>query len=207
LPPGYAPGYGPPAYVPPSYKPPADVTPPAEPVHQGFFLRLHFGGGSSSFSGSGSAGSTQISGGGISFAVALGGAIAPNLALFGNFFVSGATQASVTTTNTAFTTTSDAAVEGVGGGVLYYFEPINLYLSGAIAATFLVIDDAQKTLDLTKTGIGFEGMVGKEWWISQHWGVGGAGEFIAATGMKGDKIPNVNWSAKAFNLVFSASYY
>jgi hypothetical protein len=202
-PPGYAPGYGPPAYVPPGF-----YAPPGEPTHQGFFLRLHLGGGSSSYTGSGPAGSTYIAGGNLSFGIALGGTVAPNLALFGNYFVSVAGSASASGTDTRFATTGDAGIDGFGAGAVYYFEPINLYLSAAVAAAFLVIDDKQqKMIDETDTGIGFEAMVGKEWWISQHWGVGGAAEFAGATDMKGHDVSGVTWSAKSFNLVFSASYY
>jgi hypothetical protein len=195
--------------VPPTYLPPTYPPPPAEPVHAGFFLRLHFGLGLSSYSSSGGSGSsTQISGSGVSLAVALGGGILPNLALFGTFFETVAGQPSTTTDRTDLIGTGGAALGGLGLGAVYYVEPLNLYVSGAIAGTAVIIEDAKgKTLDETNGGIGFEGMVGKEWWVSQHWGVGGAVEVIAATSMKDKNDPSVRWSAEAFNVVFSATYY
>jgi hypothetical protein len=199
--PGYAPGWGPPAYAPP----PVYAAPAPPPEHAGFFLRLHFGPGFDSFSG----GSSQLSGGGVSFAVALGGAVAPNLAVFGNFFESGAVQlSSLKTSRTDLVGADNAAMGGLGAGVVYYLEPLNLYLSGALAFTFFFIEDAKgKMLAQTDGGIGFDGMVGKEWWISQHWGAGAAVEVIAATAMKDQNDPSVHWTAESFNLVLSATYF
>jgi hypothetical protein len=50
-----------------------------------------------------------------------------------------------------------------------------------------------------------DGVVGKEWWISQNWGFGLAGEFIAAS-MKDETDPKVTWTASAYSLLFSATY-
>jgi hypothetical protein len=205
VPPGYAPGYGPPAQAPAPYP-----APPPQPEHGGFFLRLHGGPGFDSFSSSsGNSGSTQLAGAGISFAIALGGAVAPNLAVFGNFFESGAVQlSSLKTSRTDLIGTDNAAVGGLGAGVVYYVEPLNLYLSGALAATFFFIEDAKgKQLDETKPGIGFDGMVGTEWWASAHWGLGAAIEVLAATAMKDKNDPSASWTAEAFNVVLSATYF
>ena len=80
-PPGYAPGYPPP-------QSPAFVPTP-EPTHDGVYVRLDTGGGFTSISGKDSYGQTvKLSGSSFSLGVAVGGGIAPNLALFGNLFVS-----------------------------------------------------------------------------------------------------------------------
>jgi hypothetical protein len=190
--------------------PPAYPAPPPPPEHGGFFLRLHLGPGFDSFSSSGgTSGPTQLSGGGISFGIALGGAVAQNLAVFGNFFESGAVKLStIKSTRTDLIGADNAAMGGLGAGVVYYVEPLNLYVSGALALTFFFIEDVTgKTLDQTNSGFGFEGMVGKEWWASQHWGVGAAVEIIAASGMKDQNDPTVHWTSEAFNFVVSASYF
>ncbi len=89
-PPAYPPPYGPPSPYPPSgygqpggYPPPYNVGSPGN-VHDGFFLRLHLGGGFTDVKGNG----LEISGGSVSLGVAVGGALAENLILFGNFFLS-----------------------------------------------------------------------------------------------------------------------
>ncbi|HLK89355.1 MAG TPA: hypothetical protein VKZ18_05650 [Polyangia bacterium] len=207
-PPGYAPGYGPPpaAYPPPGYGPP-----PAPPVqeHSGFYLRLDLGGGYTSLSASGGyASGTKISGGGAALGVALGGAVAPNLALFGDFIFADVDQPKVTSGGYTTTATGSVAVGGLGGGIVYYFEPINLYISGAVAIINIQSQDQTgTTTSSTGDGFGFEGIVGKEWWVSQHWGLGAAAQFFGATGMKDKADTGVTWSATSFNVLFSATYY
>ena len=118
-PPGYNPQAAPQAYPPPAYRRPTRRPPPAATrrpptgrgrltrrrltgrlagirrrttwaapgnIHDGFFLRLHLGGGFTDVKGNG----LEISGGSVSLGVALGGALAENLILFGNFFLSAA---------------------------------------------------------------------------------------------------------------------
>jgi hypothetical protein len=58
-------------------------------------------------------------------------------------------------------------------------------------------------------GFGVNASVGKEWWVSENWGVGAALQFMAAT-MKdhqvfaGDSKPT--WTAIGFALLFSATF-
>ena len=198
-PPGYQPGYPPPGYIP---------APPPE-THAGLYLRLHLGGGFTSVSASdGVGGKITISGGSLSLGVAVGGAVAPNLALFGTVFASVATQPNVTETGYGSATANgNISLGGFGAGIVYYFEPVNFYLSGAIAAVNLQGQDASgNTTGQTNIGPGFQAMIGKEWWVSTHWGIGVAGEFIAAT-MKDKNTSNITWNAGAFSLLFSATCF
>jgi hypothetical protein len=64
-----------------------------------------------------------------------------------------------------------------------------------------------KTTYTSDFGAGFEGMIGKEFWVSEHWGLGGALEFVGASSMKDTDTPNISWSATAFNLLVSATYF
>jgi hypothetical protein len=189
--------------------PPRPPAAPPEPIHAGFFLRLHLGPGVSSFSTSGgTSGSTQVSGSGISLGLALGGALAPNFAVYGTFFETIMTKGNLKTTRADLVNIDSAGLGGFGAGAIYYFEPINLYVSGTLAVAALVIDDAKgKTIDQTGGGFGFQAMVGKEWWVSEHWGLGAAAEIITATSMKDQNDTSVHWSGEAFNVVFSASYF
>jgi hypothetical protein len=189
--------------------PPANRPLPPEPVHRGFFLRLHMGPSFTSFSSSGgTSGSTQLSGSGVALGIALGGALAPNFAIYGAFFEPVMVEGNLKTARTDLLTATNAAVGGLGAGAVYYLEPINFYLSGTIAFTSMVINDAKSnTLDQTDGGIGFQLMAGKEWWASQCWGVGAAVEIVAATAMKDDNDHSVSWTGEAFNVVLSATYF
>ncbi len=208
-PPGYAPGYAPPGYrpgyAPPSYAPPV----PAEPTHTGTYVHLHLGGGFTSISGSdGYGGTVKLSGGGPALEIAVGGAPVPNLAVFGSLFFTGASQPKVSGNGYSVQSTGDVLVGGFGAGIVYYFMPANIFLSGAVASLNLQGSDSNgKTTYTSDFGVGFEGMVGKEFWVSEHWGLGGALEFVGASSMKDTDNPSISWSAKAFNLVFSATYF
>ena len=60
----------------------------------------------------------------------------------------------------------------------------NIYLAGTVAAMQLSLSDAEnsdKTLNESRAGLGFQGLIGKEWWVSEDWGLGVAGEVMAAT--------------------------
>ena len=198
-PPGYGPGYPPPGYIP---------APPPE-THDGLYLRLHLGGGFTSASGSDNLGNkVTISGGSVSLGIALGGAVAPNLALFGTAFASVATQPNVSENGSgSITASGNISLGGFGAGIVYYFEPINIYLSGVIAAMDLQGQDANgNTTGETKLGPGFQAMVGKEWWVSTHWGLGLAGELMAAT-MKNKDDSSITWNTGAFSILFSATCY
>ena len=91
---------------------------------------------------------------------------------------------------------------------MYYFMPANIYVSAAVATmNFQASDSNGKTTYTSDYGVGFEGMVGKEFWVSEHWGLGGALEFVAATAMKDHDDPSISWSAGAFNVLFTATYF
>ena len=221
-PPGYpAPGYPPPPAYPPSpywqrppygaaYQP-VPATPPGFETHDGFFLRLHLGGGFTSISGSNGAGDTvRLSGGGVSLGVALGGAITKDLIIFGTVagtIVSGpkVTSNGVPGAYNSPNATTDS-VGGTGAGLAYYLEPVNVYLSGALMLVTFEFDDANNNaIYQSKTGVGFQGIVGKEWWVSTNWGLGLAGELYVAT-MKDKTDPDTNWTSSAFSVLFSATY-
>jgi hypothetical protein len=183
---------------------------PLVPIHSGLYVHLHLGGGFTSVRGSDGSGNTvKISGSGPSITVAVGGAVAPNLAIFGTLFFTDASQPSVTSNGSNLGQgDGDAFLGGFGAGVVYYFMPANLYLSGAVAGVQFEADDSDgKTTYQSNVGLGFQGMLGKEFWISSHWGLGAAFEFIGASSMKDKNDATINWSGTAFNLLFSATCF
>jgi hypothetical protein len=208
-PPGYQQQQPPPAaYAPPPGYAPAYAPPPPN-VHDGFYLRLHLGGGYAHMGGTDAAGDElAFVGGGGSFGLAVGATIAPNLIIFGNLFgmalsdpdveFNGAAQGGVSGTTT---------IGGIGPGIAYYFQPVNIYISGTVAAMqFNASDSNGNTQYESNIGYGFQGMVGKEWWVSQDWGIGIAAEILAAGGMKDKDDPTIKWSGTTFSLAFSATY-
>jgi hypothetical protein len=212
-PPGYQqqppPGYQQPpaAYAPPpGYAPPP---PPPQNLHDGFYLRLHIGGGYAHMGGTDASG-TEVAfvGGGGTFGVAFGGTVLPNLIIFGNLFGTTLSDPDIEVNGTPYGSASGTTtLVGIGPGVAYYFDPYNVYISGTVAAMQFQADDSNGVNQYrSETGFGFQGMVGKEWWVSQDWGIGLAAEVLAAGGMKDKNDPTIKWGGTAFSLVFSATY-
>ena len=86
--------------------------------------------------------------------------------------------------------------------------PANVYISGALAAlNFQASDSSGNTTYTSDVGVGFQGLMGKEFWVSDHWGLGAALEFVGASSMKDKDNANVSWSAAAVNLLFSATCF
>ncbi|MES1206611.1 MAG: hypothetical protein ABUS79_11810, partial [Pseudomonadota bacterium] len=208
-PPAYPPpAYGPRSPYPPpppgygAYPPPYNLGSPGH-IHDGFFLRLHLGGGFTDVKGNG----LEISGGSVSLGGALGGAIAENLILFGNLFLSVADTPNVKEGGVTLTSSGSATLGGFGLGLTYYFMPVNIYVSGAVAAMVFEMDDADgKKLYASNSGLGFQGMVGKEWWVSPEWGLGVAGELTVASMKDKDSTSGITWSGSSFSLVFSSTF-
>jgi hypothetical protein len=227
---GYPPpaGYPPPGYPPPGgtyyYPPPAPYGYPQAPprpslrtpphVHDGFFLGLRLGAGHVRVKVQDAQGKNLVfQGNGASWGVALGGTIAENLILFGEFFrcLTDSADISGTATFTAMGFRA-AELEGIGGGVLYYFPAVGLYLAGALSGIGLVggaqdltTYDLQSSL-ASKIGVGLHGVLGKEWWVSHNWGLGIAADAAGAWSATDRTEPTTKWSGLLFSLLFSATY-
>ena len=83
--------------------------------------------------------------------------------------------------------------------------PSNIYLSGSLSLSFSEIDlKNEGVANKTDPGTGIYLSIGKEWWISENWGMGIAG-FIygnsATINTEKNKVNNT-----VYGLVFSATY-
>jgi hypothetical protein len=152
-----------------------------------------------------------VSGAGGAFSFAMGGAVTPNLVVFGELLQSVAVDPKIESGSQTITSQDNsAAIVGIGAGVVYYL-PNNVYLSGTLAFSQISLRDAddEEVAD-TKFGPGLSFVAGKEWWVSENWGLGAAGQLYAAT-MK-DREPMViggeppTWRALGLNLLFTASF-
>ena len=202
-PPGYA--YPPPAYgYPPPYAPRTGMGTPGYHTHDGFFMRLSVGGGGVSASKSGE----KYSGGSAAFGAAFGGAITHNLILYGEAFGHSAHEPKHTVGKNSSTEPGlDLGVAGLGPGVAYYFMPLNLYLSGTLLLQQVSLSDSNNSnssLKLSNVGVAANLMVGKDWWVSENWGLGAAAQLLL--GSAKDRNADANWSTAAAALMFTATY-
>lgn len=174
--------------------------------HDGFFLRFQAGPGYGQMTMDKVLGSEmEFSGAGGEFVFQIGGTVGNNLILFGEFggFVIqdptvkiGGQELEVSDLKSS---TSD-----FGAGLTYYFMPSNIYLSGSLLAARATLEfaDNKSSSDI---GFGFRFSVGKEWWVSDDWGIGVAifGYYSSVP----DKEPSESTiSSSSFGVVFSATY-
>lgn len=213
-PPGYA--YPPPAYgypPPPGYGYPGYAPAPPAPAlhtHDSGYLRLQLGVSLTSMTVTDPVqGKLTLSGAGASIGVAAGWAVARNVIIYATAVAAGASR-------------PDAQINGVsqgeanvdtdfyafGGGAAYYFEGPNLFLAGSLLASKLSITNTSDDEGGdTHFGLGVEGLIGKEWWVSENWGLGVALQLLYAT-MKDNSFvgPSAKWTAGGGALLFTATY-
>jgi hypothetical protein len=141
--------------------------------HLGFFLRLTAGG---TYASSGDDG-LDVSGFGGDFTFALGGCISENVALHGTLFSWALSDPDVEIDGIGEGELDGSySMSAYGGGITYYFMPVNMYLSGNVGLGFLSIDTdfGDETSD---PGVALDVSLGKEWWVGNSWGLGLAGAF------------------------------
>jgi hypothetical protein len=180
------------------------MIPPGYHAHDGFYMRLSFGFGGAASSGAGE----KYSGGSFAFGAAFGGALTQHLILYGEFLlhaIPDPTRDGFGSSQTLDGTEVD--ILGFGPGVAYYFMPLNLYLSGTLLIQQVQLsntNDSGNSVALTKTGIGCSLMVGKEWWVSDDWGLGVAAQLLL--GSAKDPYSDAHWTSRGVAIMFSSTY-
>lgn len=202
-PPGSSPGYGYGAY---------GMTVPGVNEHEGFFLRLGLGFGYLNMSTEFNDQDLAIKGPSGIFTLALGGNISPGLIIYGELFGNAIVDPTVEVGgDEAEVEDATASVAGVGVGLAYYL-PSNIYFSGTLAASQLRWTQDTGTEDIeaeTEFGPAFVGTIGKEWWVSDNWGLGLAGQLVFSSNKDDDEAIGANdvtWTTVGLGLLFSATY-
>jgi hypothetical protein len=196
---GYAPGY---------YAAPAGAYYGFH-QHDGFYMRLYAGVGYLSASEEYLGTTYTYSGLAGTVGASFGGVVAPNLILYGELMGSSVTNASLSAQGyTDQYSGTDLEFFGIGPGIAYYFQPVNLYLSGTLLLTQVSFSDTGSGYSQGDSNMGFGAslMVGKEWWVTRDWGVGIAGQVNLAS--MGDSVEGYDTSLRvaAFSVLFSATY-
>ncbi len=177
--------------------------PPPGHTHDGFYARLQAGGGYLSAR----QGTTRYAGAAGMFGMALGGTVYANLELFAtllfHFALAPTVEAGAGSTAVSASTVED---DGAGAGLAYYFTPANVYAAAAVTATTVTLyDKADNRLAGSNTGLGFQVMAGKEWWVARDWGLGAAAELTGGWMTDAD-AGSVRWNAFTYSFLFSATY-
>jgi hypothetical protein len=189
-------------------------------THDGFFARAQLGIASTTFRIDQVPGS--LSSAGTALNIQLGGALTPNVILFGELFGSGANQfgapgaPGATVTNVK----AGAGVGGLGIGAAYCFMPVNVCLSGTLAAASVSFSGVlatnrfdmmgQAAPSTTRAAGALKVAATKEWWVGNDVGLGVALQYLATGAMHDDvayaNVQNAVWHAQGFALVGSFTY-
>lgn len=179
-----------------------------EQTHDGFFLRLAPGIGQAKTTVTDNVlPEAELDDTGGMFSFMIGGAVRENMIL--HFEATGVSLAdpSMKFGSDKGTLDGDLTTTLAGVGMTYYFMPANAYISATIGAARTELKD--NTLQGTfksDSGIGGSLMVGKEWWVSNEWGLGVAGQMLYANCDGGDITDSGDVKTIAYGLLFSATF-
>jgi hypothetical protein len=191
--------------------------------HDGFMLRMALTLGASRTTESlvsETLGSTEFvySGFSVAFSFDLGAAPIDDLVIHGRFagFVNPSPTLSQDGDELGELNGLSLSADLFGVGVSYYFMPINVYVTGVVGPSWLSLsaddDDADEEIS-TDLGIGFNFDIGKEWWVSDNWGLGVAGrlwltvlEHDSDLAMTGAAVSAVDYTFIGYGVSFSATY-
>jgi hypothetical protein len=180
----------------------------AERDHEeGFFLRLAGGAGPAGSEVKVGSEKLKLDGTGVDLEIAIGGIVTPNLAVHGTIWGWMINDPDVEMNLSGLppltgTINGDFSLSGAGAGLTYYLMPINIYLTGSLGFGRLSLDLGNISGN-SDTGFSMEAAVGKEWFVSDRWGIG------VAVGLTYHSLndPDVsqNWSGVSIPIRFTAT--
>jgi len=180
---------------------------PTSHRHLGFFLRPDLGIGFMTTSQpTGTAfGNMTLSGPAGVFGFVIGGAVAENVILGAHIYDGVVVNPTVSFSGqTGVTSNTSLGLYGIGPDFTYYWMPSNIYFSATVALTRMSLTANGYSGD-SSVGLGTRLALGKEWWVSDHWGMGLAGHVSTSWNDSGDGS-GTTLSTWAFALAFSATY-
>ena len=142
--------------------------------HNGLYFSFSPGLGEGNFQQANYQGTDKLeySGGTTNIDIKLGGVVARNLILSGDFIGTSMLWPDVRVGPIDYGRENSELRQGLLGlGLTYYFMPSNVFVSGTLGAggfTYVNPNSDYKS----DRGVGFQMKIGREWWVSPRWGVG-----------------------------------
>jgi hypothetical protein len=168
--------------------------------HQGFFIRPDVGYGYMSSSGGGA----TISRAAFFGTLHLGGSLVENFILGAALYAGGTGKSSSVLISGVAPPVSESAtvLAGFGPEVTYYLMPANVYVSATLGLTALSIIPLGQNSGAGHGGFGGRIGVGREWWVSRHWGLG----LVGHASQSWNSVDGVSYSTWGLGAAFSATY-
>jgi hypothetical protein len=192
--------------------PPPSASQSSAHRHRGLFLRPDIGFGYLTASASDLGGDYTISGGAGYLGFAIGGSVADGVIIAGRLWGVNATSPTVTFNGQSGSPgETNLGFGAIGPEFDYYFMPANFFLGATLCLSRITLKTGGRLTSggtdySTQIGIAGQLAVGKEWWVSDSWGLGVKGE-VTITGNKDNSSSNSStWTGLAFAVGFSATY-
>lgn len=179
---------------------------PGYHTHDGLFLRIQGGFGATAWSSPVQSRPDKVNGGFFGFNLALGGAVTQNVVLYAEFTKGWVLSPRLQREGNGVPTEGvSLSSSGIGPGMAIYLGN-NVFVSGGVQFFLLDVDDGVTVnTSITDGGVGGNLSLGKEWWVSDDWGVG-----LALVGFMGrakdNEVPDLTWRASSLMLAMSATY-
>jgi hypothetical protein len=183
--------------------------------HDGFFLRLTLGIGAGvvGLDAKGDSDDRAFVGGGWASSIDVGGSNGDNLAFFVRLREASLANPGVYIDDDKIKDADASSfTQGmIGGGISYFIMPLNMYLGAAVGLALIAGRYRLPGRDELKfngeVGFGFDGEIGKEWWVADDWGIGIAARLSIADVPGGDSVPDgASFGAAFISVLFSATY-
>ena len=173
--------------------------------HLGFLLRMDLGAAYMSNFASQEGLSASLAGAGAAAGIVMGAAVSEDWILGGDIWGVSAFSPTASAGGQSAASHQTLTLSGLGLNLTHYFMPDNFYISFSPSLVLLYATNQNEGLaGETSPGFGARLLIGKEWWVSDHWGLGLAGE--AFFGANKEKGGGPTWFSVGGGLVFSATY-
>ena len=176
--------------------------------HDGFYLRLTTGVGSTTSVEETELGELSFSGLSGNTTLGIGYAVVENLIINLDIFASTVTDPTVEIDGRDVgEVDAEVTITNIGVGATYYIMPTNVYLASSIALAEGAVKSGRVAIE-TDTGYGINVAIGKEWWVSDNWGIGVAGQLFHTVLPNEDLITGEVFDLKTTSLaiLFSATF-
>ena len=194
------------AQVPAAPPPPMPVQAPTGGFHTHDGGYLHLEGGFGSLGSKADLGGTsmEVSGTGGEFAIGAGYAVTPNLILGGQLWGVSVSSPTVKVGGLEGTASGSAGLTAFGLEATYYFTEVGVYLS-AVPSFGTLSASGSGSSGSTQSGFAIKLAVGKEWWVSDNWGIGLNAQYAHSSNEDSGTNP-LTWATNYFGVAFSATY-
>ena len=175
--------------------------------HDGFYLRLTTGIGGATSIEETEVGELSFSGMSGHTTIGIGYAVVENLILNLDIFTNLVRDSTVEFAEDIGQAATELTISNIGVGATYYIMPTNVYLAGSIALASGTLRSDWRITELD-VGYGINVAVGKEWWVSDNWGIGVAGQLFHTVLPDENLITGEVFDRKttSIGIVFSATF-